>query len=117
MKTVKRSVSEVKVCFDPQLIEEILSKIDHDPSIAPKGISQIAFYNELVNTLQYRGEMMEVTVSREVPVDEQVSSGANRTVPANGGTTVWSAEDDDTEEMPVANPPDQIGASCLPTGD
>lgn len=101
MEIVTQPTHEVKVCFNPELINGILEKIDKDPEIAPKGLAQINFFHHLVTILQCNGELMDVVVERKVGIpnssdamDDTVMVGAQS---PREGETVWSAENSEEE--------------------
>lgn len=92
MEMIKQPITETRLCFDPQAINNLLMRIDTDPEIGPKGISQISFYNDVINTLRYGGKMMNITTEIDVPAPE-----TSPTPPAEG-VPVWTPNDDASDE-------------------
>ncbi len=78
-KQVNKQVSSVKICFDPDMINGIVNRIDADPTIAPKGVAQIEFYFYLLQILR-SGQPMDITVEPEAPASKEES-------------VVWSNDD------------------------
>lgn len=110
MKTVTMPVEEVKICFDTNEINNILSRMDNDPAIAPKGIEQIKFYGQIAEVLQKHGEIMSIKVEREVrvPDDEPVAPVRAATeVPVNGETVWENTESDDAVDADEVQSADQ----------
>lgn len=90
MRMEKTCVREVKLCFDPDTINNVLRRIDTDPALAPKGLAQIEFYYHLADILKNGGELIEMTVEKEVPVEDEPH--VVREVPIAKEEQVWSAD-------------------------
>lgn len=56
--------SKPYICYDPEEINNILKKLEEDPSTAPRGIGQIQFYAELTKVLM-AGTPMNISVEEE----------------------------------------------------
>lgn len=111
MAIIKQPVVEVKMCYDPQLINGIIEKIDKDPEIAPKGLAQIDFYHNLASVLRFNGELMDVTVDRDVHVPDDDPRLKNVGVPQKE-VKVWDRDTD--SELEVNPDPADIVSDIAP---
>ncbi len=107
MEMMQKQITEAKLCFYPNQINNILERIDTDPNVGPKGLNQIEFYQQLISTLRYGGELMDITVTRDVPVPPpdhiRHRPMPPQEVPVDKATPVWSSEDvPEADFTPVA---------------